>query len=889
MRLYQICRAEQCSRCSGNTFEITKVDQYGYWLRCLNCHLQRVGRETVVLFETADLEHFTKMKTAINTHGLQIYLERTKQGKQKILQWFEQDYLSSRKKWATELSDVVSENEFIKLAVDFVRSWFQKQSWKEPDLEQAQCIAEVWDDILVTARAGSGKTATTVNRTAFLIKHCSIKPSEILLLAFNREAAQEINDRLNKMLGNFAPQAMTFHALAYALVHPEDALIYDDDIIGLEKSKTVQQVIDSFLQDQNWHNKIKAFMLRYFREDWEKIVSGGFHLSPEEMVNYRRSIPHIGLDGKYYKSSGEKRLANFFFEHDIDFNYEKNFRWGGMNYKPDFTILLEDSSVQGIVIEYLGMTGDEEYDQQTADKRDYWEKKKEYLYIEFYPADRIEDKLVPILKKYGLMRPKLSDIEIWHRIKDRAVDDFSQMISQFIGLCRKSMITPEDLKELVIAKKSHLSDLQLDLLRIVWKIFEAYVETLEEQKLEDFEGLLIRASQIIKSGHTRWMRKSGAGDLRALKYLFIDEYQDFTLLFHNIVSSLKEENSSLKLFCVGDDWQAINGFAGSDLRFFSGFTKYFPGSKQLQITSNYRSKRKIVAVGNRIMEGQGAESKAIQQQEGEVWVADINAFTPNDFEIVNYRGDLITPVLARLVYFFVKKGRKVAMLCRRGSGLPWYTPYDKKRGKFHSDFLTTLKELLPEEYRSLVVKMDTAHSFKGKEEEVVIVVDAVDRSYPLIHPSNIFFEVLGRSVAEVVLEEKRLFYVAASRAKEALVFVTESGMVSMFLPDSILHIDLMSLEAPVKSESTRYFVNVKGKSTFEIKSLLRASKYQWNSQAKCWTKQYAAHTFTEETILKEKWLNGADDLSITITDEYLNKVFEIIVRNGRITSYGKLN
>jgi len=837
------------------------------------------------LFETSDTE-LKRIEEIINKQGVHGFFELKEQGLKRLAEWFEHDYLASRKKWMNELSAYVNEDEFTNLSVDFVRNWFEKQSWKIPDPEQARCIAEVWDDIQVTARAGSGKTATTVNRTAFLIKHCGIAPSEILLLAFNRDAAQEVKDRLHVLLGNNAPQAMTFHALAYALVHPEEALIYDDDINGMEKSKTVQHVIDSFLQDQHWGKQIEAFMLKYFREDWEKVVSGGYHLSPEEMVNYRRSIPHVGLDGKYYKSFGEKRLANFLFEHDIPYLYEKNFWWGGTNYKPDFTIPIQDVSVKGIVIEYLGMAGNEAYDKQTADKRNYWEKHKDYLYIEVYPKDRFDTVLVPILEQYALLGPMLTDLEIWHRIKDRALDDFSQIVSQFISLCRKSMISPADLIGLVKAKND-LTDLQLDLLRIVWKIYETYVRSLEEHNKEDFDGLLMRAVQEIESGQMHWVKKSGSGDIRALKYLFIDEYQDFSLLFYNIVSAMRDVNKRFKLFCVGDDWQAINGFAGSDLRFFNEFTHYFTGSRQLKITSNYRSKRKIVAIGNQVMEGHGAKSRAVQQQDGRVWVANINTFIPNDFETVNYRGDSVTPVLVRLVYWFVRNGRRVALLCRKGSGLPWYTPYDTKRGKFHSDFLVALKEAMPEEYRSLIVQMDTVHSFKGKEEDAVIVVDAVDRSYPLLHPSNVFFEVLGRSVADVVLEEQRLFYVAVSRAREAMVLVTEAGMTTPFLPVSILNLDINKLESPVRGESSRYFVRVTGKSTFEIKSQLLASKYQWHPAEKYWVKQYAAHTFTKEIVLRENWLCGAADLRITVTDEFSNRVLEIRVLAGQLTTHGE--
>ena len=60
----------------------------------------------------------------------------------------------------------------------------------------------------------------------------------------------------------------------------------------------------------------------------------------------------------------------------------------------------------------------------------------------------------------------------------------------------------------------------------------------------------------------------GYGDLKQIRYVLIDEYQDFSELFYRLVQAVREQNPRARFFCVGDDWQAINGFAGSDLRFF---------------------------------------------------------------------------------------------------------------------------------------------------------------------------------------------------------------------------------------------------------------------------------------------------------------------------------
>jgi len=108
----------------------------------------------------------------------------------------------------------------------FVREWAWEHIRSIPDLEQAAAIASVHHNVLVTARAGSGKTSTLITRVAFLMKHCRVTPNELLLLAFNRAAAEEMRVRLQE-LGCDVPHVMTFHALAYAVVHPEESLIYD--------------------------------------------------------------------------------------------------------------------------------------------------------------------------------------------------------------------------------------------------------------------------------------------------------------------------------------------------------------------------------------------------------------------------------------------------------------------------------------------------------------------------------------------------------------------------------------------------------------------------------------------------------------------------------------
>ncbi len=110
---------------------------------------------------------------------------------------------------------------------------------------------------------------------------------------------------------------------------------------------------------------------------------------------------------------------------------------------------------------------------------------------------------------------------------------------------------------------------------------------------------------------------------------------------------------------------------------------------------------------------------------------------------------------------------------------------------FHSvlleDFQSKLIECLSEEEKKTIgkpkdkIQVKTVHSFKGLEAEIVILVRACEDDYPLIHPDNALFTIFGRNEADTIDEEKRLFYVALTRAKEKLYILTERDRESPFL------------------------------------------------------------------------------------------------------------
>lgn len=107
--------------------------------------------------------------------------------------------------------------------------------------------------------------------------------------------------------------------------------------------------------------------------------------------------------------------------------------------------------------------------------------------------------------------------------------------------------------------------------------------------------------------------------------------------------------------------------------------------------------------------------------------------------------------------------------------------------KHISFFLDKLKTLFSEDELEKIGDFDkrfstgTIHDFKGKEADVVFVVNVCLWAFPLVHPSEPLFKIFGRGVEEVLEEERRLFYVAVTRAKEHLWLLTESDRPSDYL------------------------------------------------------------------------------------------------------------
>ena len=307
---------------------------------------------------------------------------------------------------------VVEKSDVNALVSSFVQNWSRAKLGISLDKQQALAVGEIGGDIRLTARAGSGKTATLVTRAIFLIQHCKFEPKSLLLLAFNRKAAEEMQKRIGDHLGDQSPYVMTFHALAYALVHPTEAIMMDDTH-SKTLSRYVTEIVDQKIRHPITFLRIRSFMMQYFRDEWDARIQSGHNLEKDEFLKMKRKQPSETLNGEYAKSYGERLIANTLFENDIEYKYEKNFFMHGSPYHPDFAINLPKGG--GIILEYFGMTGDEDYDKTSQEKRLFWQKQQKWKLIErnqwdIHPGDNESfcSGLIEELNTLGVKSKKLS-------------------------------------------------------------------------------------------------------------------------------------------------------------------------------------------------------------------------------------------------------------------------------------------------------------------------------------------------------------------------------------------------------------------------------------------------------------------------------------------------
>lgn len=539
------------------------------------------------------------------------------------------------------------------------------------DKNQEKAMNHTTGPAIVVAGPGSGKTTVVTARILKLIQTENIPPKNILAIAFNRKAVEEMQNRIAQKTSteDGLPAIRTLHA-------------FGKDIVT-ENHKQA-----GFLQiPEIWTGEID----RIIKEETKKINQAA---AAAEVAIY---IIENTLTGKCYigQTTNPERRKREHFEHSSNDRLRSAIRTEG---KKQFRFeVLEKVSGKDV-----------------NHRETYW--------IRYYKE------LGDVYNRANPLRKQYSDqlfLEMFCQHFNIQYTDHLDRDPDFEDL-QERFITIKDI--MMRAKRQVITGLfdPNSIQDVVTREFAKKYETLKRAaNAVDFEDMIIYAAHLLETN----------SDIRQFyidkfPYVLVDEFQDIAPIDYRLISQLSDN-----LFAVGDDDQAIYSFRGGDSLIMQEFAQQSNVTKYA-ITCNYRSVSTIVEHARAIIE---RNSPRIRKN--------LRAFNPlkHKIKIVETTKDTLKKHLLENLDESIETGILV-------------------RTNYEIDRVIEMLSSHPE-FRS--VEVSTIHKAKGREwDKVLLIHNTLERRFP--------------RKDTILEEERRVFYVAMTRAKEQLIVL---GGVCQFVPE----------------------------------------------------------------------------------------------------------
>ena len=459
-------------------------------------------------------------------------------------------------------------------------------------LEQRIAVISESNSSLILASAGSGKTSTLLGKYFYLIKKQLISPTKILILSFDNVVQKDIIKKIKPF--NITPITKTFHALgkmiieskfghkkAFGKVAREDKqnlLVTENINICIERAKLFNPDIESSLIEFRAlcpFHRIETFANSI--EEYNSAIS----TYPYVREKYRtgdedRSLTIPSLQpGVYVRSQEELTIANFLYLNSVNFEYEKPFkltvdisvRHDDRPYHPDFYYPEIDLWHEHFALDERGKAPKafEGYEEEVEIKKEIHRNSKSNFIFSLsseFKTGNILSNLQDALTNQGIEFKSRDSKEVRSRLDNLYFDDMHRLIRDVIKLQKGSDLSLDD----AIKKIDTLDDrFRAEKFKSLYgPIFEAYQEILLEKDELDFEDMINAATDILNAEGAESKHSSSFEDF---SWVLIDEFQDISRCRAKFLTALRDNGyfGGAKIFAVGDDWQSIYGFAGSDL------------------------------------------------------------------------------------------------------------------------------------------------------------------------------------------------------------------------------------------------------------------------------------------------------------------------------------
>lgn len=679
------------------------------------------------------------------------------------------------------------------------------------DDEQRRVVLSDEDYTLVIAGAGAGKTTTVAAKVKYLIDKKGMKPDEILVISFTNKAVGELRDKINKSLGIKCP-ITTFHKTGYAVLRRQEP-----DRIGIVTEGFMYNVINNYLKKNILEypelvDKLILFFGTYFDAPYEgsdlndffnyiakadfSTIRGNISEYVEDVID-RRTGRRITIAHETLRSQQEVLIANFLYLNGIDYSYEKIYPYNILRshkpYTPDFTITQGDKTAY---IEHFGITEDgrnslysdeeiERYKREVNEKIMLHRKHKTdliYTFSLFKDGRTLLEHLREKLLTHGFeLRPRSSK-EVFEKIvsteENKYISRLVKLVCTFISNFKTNGYTTDYFSRFAYKSKNERTKL---FLTICEQCYHEYSKCLKERNAIDFEDMINESARIIRDGQLK-------GERLKFKYIIVDEYQDISRQRFNLTKELSNLCDA-KVIAVGDDWQSIYAYAGSDITLFTKFKESFGYGQELSITKTYRNAQELIDIAGGFIQKNSVQiKKALVSQKHISDPVVVRTYTENvDRKQYDGRGGkffLIGETVESLMDEILKEKPDSSILLLGRYGFDAYNlgrsadfKYDEKTGNVYS-----------QKYNAVYLDFMTVHRAKGLGYDNVIIVNGRDDIYGFpskIEDDPVLNYVIKTDHAIEYAEERRLFYVALTRTKNRVYIVVPEEHPSEFVLELI--------------------------------------------------------------------------------------------------------
>ncbi len=532
---------------------------------------------------------------------------------------------------------------------------------------------------------------------------------------------------------------------------------------GRALSDLLKSIIDSLLTE----HAFTKILLKWFQIYFAPYKSEHECQSMGEYWDYVRKHDIRSLKGDKVKSYQECEIANFLYLNGVSYEYEAAYEHktatpDKRQYQPDFYL-----PEAGIYIEHFGLnaSGDpapfidkKKYLQDMEWKRQCHAKFGTILVETFsheHDAGKLTENLTGKLAAHGVTFSPIPSADIFSVLNEQGrIDPFTRFVATFLQHYKGARLSFREVARRATGVRDRL---RAEAFLAVFKpIFQRYQDTLSQQGQIDFHDMINKATEHVETGRYR----------SSFGYILVDEFQDISPGRARLLKALLDQSPTTQLFAVGDDWQSIYRFGGSDIAVMREFETHFGHSERIDLGTTFRCADRISKIATDFILRNSAQipkdvHSTRQATETSVYIG-----------LPERERPLLRETLDEIAADATRHdgGSTVLLLGRYRHMQPENMPE------------------LARQYPELQLSFMTVHRSKGLEADYVVVLGLCAGKYGF--PSEISDDplldlVLAEPEKHPNAEERRLFYVAITRARRRVYLLADDGPPSSFVQELI--------------------------------------------------------------------------------------------------------